>query len=288
MKHFYIIANPLKEGTEEMADRITSYLIEKGAECVWYQQKTDEEGNEIDPPPDPPEDTECVITLGGDGTLISAAGRLKGRRVPLLGINMGRLGYLTQIASKEALFPMIDELLADHYNLEYRMMLEGRIRDEEADFGGPIFDETALNDIVLTRKGGLSAIHFEVSVNGHFVNEYTADGMIVATPTGSTAYNFSAGGPVVKPGAQIMVMTPICAHTMNSRSVVLTAEDSIEIRPLYRDRGSKRIVVFDGNQEIEVDEGKVLEISRAEQETALIRLRNGSFESNLRKKLKRL
>ncbi len=287
MKHFYIIANPLKEGTEEMADRLTSYLTEKGAECVWYQQVIEDDGTEVPLPP-PPEDTECVITLGGDGTLISAARRLKDRRIPLLGINMGRLGYLTQIASKDALFPMIDELLADHYDLEYRMMLEGRVFDEDAGFGGPLADETALNDIVLTRKGSLSAIHFEVSVNGHYVNEYTADGMLVATPTGSTAYNFSAGGPVVKPGARIMVMTPICSHSLNSRSIVLTASDSVRIHPLAKSGGTERMVVFDGGEEIAIDETKVVEITAAKQEAAFVRLKNGSFESSLRKKLRRL
>ncbi len=287
MKHFYLIANPLKEGTEEMADKITSYLTDKGADCVWYPQDSEGENGELSAPPPPPEDTECVITLGGDGTLITAARRLRGRRIPLLGINMGRLGYLTQIAPKETLFPMIDELILDHYNLEYRMMLEGVIRDEDVDFGAPLADEVALNDIVFTRRGGLSAIHFEVSVNGYYVSEYTADGMIVATPTGSTAYNFSAGGPVIKPGAKMMVMTPICSHSSNSRSIVLTGSDKVEIRPLYKGGQTERMVVFDGSKEIEIDETKVVSISSAQEETAFIRLKNGSFENNLRKKLRK-
>lgn len=277
MKYFYLIANPCKKGTKEMAREIADYLAKRGAVCIEAPQ-CEEKRKEL------PADTQCVITLGGDGTLIRAARNLVRYGVPLLGINMGTLGYLTQIAHGEALAPMLDALLEDNFHLERRMMLEGEVTsaDGQSAFGG-----IALNEIVLTRKSGLQPIHFQLYVNGKYLNEYTADGIIVATPTGSTAYNLSAGGPIVTPGAELMVLTPICSHALNNRSIVLTGQDTVEIRPLDgEDR--RQSAAFDGEQTIHLDSTKRLLIRRSQYDTTMIQLKDISFLDHLRNKMARV
>ncbi|MCC8126205.1 MAG: NAD(+)/NADH kinase [Clostridiales bacterium] len=287
MKHFYLIANPLKEGTGEMAEKITAYLREQGADCSWRPQKPEKGLRRMPGSLTPPEDTECVITLGGDGTLIRAARLTLGRRIPLLGINMGTLGYLTQVTPREALFPVLDALLRDQYQLECRMMLEGEILPvpERTGENFAAERETALNDIVITRNGGMQPIHFQLLVNGRLLNEYTADGMIVATPTGSTGYSLSAGGPIVTPGAELMLLTPICPHSLNTRSIVLTGGDSVEIRLLDSPEETRRMAVFDGGRTIDLDSSRRLLIHRSPHQTALIRMKDISFLDNLREKM---
>lgn len=284
MKHFYVIANPLKEGAEQTAERIAEYLRGRGATCDGSFQKkhcggSGEGYTDINCIP---EDTQCVITLGGDGTLIQAARDLVDLQLPMIGVNLGNLGYLTQISKGENIAPMLDALLADNFTMEKRMMLEGRIVGPEGERRG-----IALNDIVLTRKDVLQMLRFQVFLNGVYFNEYMADGMIAATPTGSTAYNLSAGGPIVAPGAQLMVLTPICSHSLNSRSIVLSPEDRISLR-LVHQGGGDQTAVFDGDQVLELKQGDTLEICRSESSTRLIQLKNVSFLENIRSKMDRI
>lgn len=279
MKHFYLIANPLKEGTKELAQKITSYLREQGASCMWVSQKKGVGRDSLITPDMLPKDTECVITLGGDGTLIRAARNLVGANLPLLGVNMGTLGYLTQIARSEEFRPMLTALLEDRYHLEYRMMLEGGIAGEDGRTG------IALNDIVLTRDGGMQPIHFELYVNGSYLKEYRADGIIVATPTGSTAYNLSAGGPIVTPCAKLMVLTPICSHSLNSRSIVLNGEDLVEIQLLHTEGEPGQMAVFDGDERLALNPARRLQIRCSSHMTAMICLKDVSFMDNLHNKM---
>ncbi len=284
MKQFYVIANPQKEGTEQAARVIASYLESRGAVCSGSTQIMDESGQKqgYTDPAMIPEKTECVITLGGDGTLIQAARNLVDLELPLIGVNMGHLGYLTQVSQSESVFPMLDSLLENRFTIERRMMLEGRV-------AGPSGVRTgiALNDIVLTRKDVLQVLNFQVYLNGVKLNEYMADGIIAATPTGSTAYNLSAGGPIVAPGAELMVLTPISSHSLNSRSIVFSAQDSVSIRPLDLE-SKQQTAVFDGDDVLEILPGDTLEIRRASRYTRLIQLDNVPFLENLRNKMTRV
>ncbi len=284
MKQFYVIANPQKEGTERAARVIASYLESRGAVCNGSAQTMDENGQKqgYTDPAVVPEKTECVITLGGDGTLIQAARNLVDLELPLIGVNMGHLGYLTQVSQSESVFPMLDSLLENRFTIERRMMLEGRV-------AGPTGVRTgiALNDIVLTRKDVLQVLNFQVYLNGVKLNEYMADGIIAATPTGSTAYNLSAGGPIVAPGAELIVLTPISPHSLNSRSIVFSAHDSVSIRPLDLE-SKQQTAVFDGDHVLEILPGDTLEIRRADRYTRLIQLDNVPFLENLRKKMTRV
>lgn len=283
MKYFYLIANPSKNGAERMAGRVADYLRAHGAGCEGSTQKKRREGaayGYTDQDCIPPK-TQCVITLGGDGTLIQAARDLIGRQLPLIGINMGRLGYLTQMGREEALEPVLDALLSDNFQLERRMMLKGRVaggNNDQRKAG------IALNDIILTRKDVMQVLKFRVYVNGELLNEYMADGMIVATPTGSTAYNLSAGGPIVTPEAKLIILTPICSHSFNSRSIVLSHKDKVSIR-VMENMGQKQMAVFDGDQMIDLGDRETLEICEANRYTTLIKLKNIPFLVNLRSKL---
>lgn len=222
MKKFYIVANPDKENTKNMQTAVEEYLTTRGAK-VSAGKSASGHGNPYTDPEDVPGDTECVITLGGDGTLIQAARDLAGRDLPMIGINLGGLGYLTQIGREGDVKELLDALLEDSYQIQERMMLKGCVYRD----GRPVKESIALNDIVLTRDGDPRVLKLKLYVDGQFLNEFSADGMIVATPTGSTAYNLSAGGPIAQPDGQLMILTPICPHTLTSRTIVFGAGSRI-------------------------------------------------------------
>lgn len=280
MRHFYLIANPSKEGVSEAAEQIVDYLKKQGATCECGTRLRSGAGSAYrftDGEKIPPE-TECVITLGGDGTLIQAARDLVDLKLPLIGINMGTLGYLTQVGKGEEVTPMLDALLRDQFRLEKRMMLSGEITGD-----GGSRKSMALNDIVLTRKTVMEVLRFHVFVNGELLTEYSADGIVVSTPTGSTAYNLSAGGPIVSPQAQMMVLTPICAHSVYAKSIVLSAEDHIQIQ--IAKEGQQQAAVFDGDKVMDLSGNQILNIRRSNRYTTLIQIRGGSFLDNLRTRM---
>lgn len=282
MKHFYLIINKEKPGAGEMADYISGYLEERGAFC----RRQDRE--ETKPVGDGrytdasriPAGTECILTLGGDGTLIKAARDVAGMGFALAGINLGHLGYLAQVSREDELGPVLDELLADHCRLESRMMIEGRVYRG----GEPIYQGIALNDIVITRKDALRVLKYQVYVNDSLLGAYTADGGILATPTGSTAYNLSAGGPIVAPNAEVIILTPICPHTLTTRSLVLSSGDRIRIQ-VMDEEASVSTAVFDGDTVAELSAGDWIEISRSQISTTLVKLKDISFLDNLRNKM---
>ncbi|MCL2407760.1 MAG: NAD(+)/NADH kinase [Defluviitaleaceae bacterium] len=164
--------------------------------------------------------TNCIITLGGDGTLLRAAAVFAvPNGVPLMGINLGNIGYLTDVGIDNAESALKD-LLSGNFMTEERLMLEA---------GSGSANHTALNDALITRHGNPGIMQFIVKVNGVFMDRYRADGIIVSTPTGSTAYNLSAGGPVLSPGLKALAITPICAHALHVRSAIVSSSDIIEI-----------------------------------------------------------
>lgn len=229
-----------------------------------------------------PKETECVIALGGDGTLIQAARDLAGRDIPLFGVNMGNLGYLTQISREHDIIPALDDLIADCYRLEKRMMLYGRVLSE----GRAIASDIAFNDIVLSRTG-LYTLKFRLYLNGQLFNDYSADGMIVATPTGSTAYNLSAGGPIAAPEASMVILTPICPHTLNSRSVVVPADSRIMLE-LTGQGDLEPFLSFDGDKVVKLKKGDRIEIERSEIQTTLVQLKQVPFLENIRSKMRQI
>ena len=273
MEYFYIVANYEKEYARETERQIRAFLESKGAVCRSQQPGADSAGSRRTDRSEVPTETQCLITIGGDGTLIRAARDLAGSNIPILGVNRGHLGYLNQVNREDALEPVLNMLLEDRYQVESRMMLSGKaIRG-----GTVLMKDIALNEIALIRKSVLKALRFQVYVNGEYLSRYSADGIIVSTPTGSTAYNMSAGGPLVAPGARMIIMTPICSHELNARSIVLEPEDEVRIEV----SGDGQVAAFDGDTFVELGEGDQLVISRSAVITPMIRLRQISFMQNL-------
>lgn len=268
MNRFYVITNRTKDKSLEITYRIKNYIEGQGGICLL-----------ADECPEVPEGTECILVLGGDGTLIRAARELQSCDIPLMGINMGTLGYLTE-AELSNVEESLDNLMHGVTHVEERMMLKAVVNEKVEDI--------ALNDIVLTRNGGLHIISFNIYVNGELINTYYADGVIVSTPTGSTAYNLSAGGPIVEPTATMLVVTPICSHALNTSSIVLSADDEIMIElGEGRDGGMEEAIVsFDGEQNVAVSTGSRIVIRKAEDTTKLLKLSKVSFLEILRKKMK--
>lgn len=283
MNKFYVIANSQKDMDFAMADKISEYIIAKGGTCVCQKRDIGKEGIKYNSADASliSEGTECVIVLGGDGTLIQAARDLSSINVPVFGINIGTLGYLTEIDMEQA-FPAIDRIMADEYNIDTRMILRGRVyRGDDK-----LYSDIALNDIVINRMGSLKIINFDIFVNGEYLITYPADGLIVSTPTGSTAYNLSAGGPIVRPQTDCIVMTPVCPHVLNKSSVIFGGEDVLEVRMTQSRSGvEERVVTFDGTDYINLVSGDRIVISRSDTRASLIRIGKHNFLQILRNKL---
>ena len=280
MKHFYLITNEVKDPEGFYTRKITAYLAAHGGKVVCADHAASY-SELCKPDLAKPEVPDCILVLGGDGTLLRAARNLLNQDIPLLGINLGTLGYLAEVeiaAIEEAL----DKLLADRFTREERMMLEGQVRRQDM-----TEQNYALNDIVISRCGSLQVLTFQIYVNGQFLNSYSADGMIVATPTGSTGYNMSAGGPIVEPGASLLLLTPICPHTLNTRSIVLAPDDEIRIEIPKGKDGQRQAVEasYDGSHKVRLQTGDSIVIRRADKTTGILKLNTESFLTVLHKKM---
>lgn len=270
MDKFYIIANTDKDKDGAVSRQIAEYIRKQAKTCLIKGE------NELEA------DVDCILVLGGDGTLLRAAREVVEYDIPLLGINLGTLGYLAEI-DRYSIYDALDRLFADEYTLESRMMLKGTIYHE----GEKVYTDIALNDIVISRDGPLRVVRFKNYVNGEFLNEYQADGIIVSTATGSTGYSLSAGGPIVSPEASIILMTPLAPHTINARSVIFPAEDriTVEIGPGRTDNPDVASVNYDGAASQPMVTGDLIVIQRASKDTRLVKINNISFLEVLRTKM---
>lgn len=223
---------------------------------------------------------DCLLTLGGDGTLLRGARALNGANTPILGVNLGRVGFLTT-ASSQTLDWALDAIVRKAYGTEARLALQPAIVDKQ---GKTQVEPIVLNDVVV-HKGGLArVIRLKVVVDGDEVGQYSADGIVVATPTGSTAYSMSAGGPIVVPGVDALVVTAICPHTLAVRPLVLPAHSTVSIEPIPP-WTEEVLVSFDGQVGTTIQPGEHLTVRRADRPVLLIRLGPEGFFARLRKKL---
>lgn len=276
MKAFLIVANGLKDNTKECVDQLTAFLNQEkvGFHIVWIQYSTNlmEEmhGKDLS-------GYEAAIVIGGDGTLIRASRALKEHMMPLIGVNVGNIGYLCEV-DREHIIPSMRRILNGEYTLEKRMLLRGKTVDTQQD---------ALNEIAIYRGGKLCIVLLELYVNGQYLTTYRGDGLVIATPTGSTGYNMSCGGPIVNPASSMILVTPIAPHsTTSSRSIVLEDSSEIEIRPVHRDgqQDPEEILVsFDGADTRSLTEP--IRIWKSDNETLLVKLTQNSFLETLKQKL---
>lgn len=282
MKHVIIITNKPKDPELSVTKEIRSYLEEAGVTCsVYADEISTQQWQEILRTEG--KCTDAILVLGGDGTMLRAAKDTAQANIPMLGINLGTLGYLAEV-EKANIKPALEQLLAGDYTIEERMMLQGQVFRQD----DTIEDSCALNDVAIVRNGPLQMLYFQIFVNGKFLKEYYADGIIVASPTGSTGYNMSAGGPIVEPGAQILLITPICPHTLQNRSVVLKAEDEVIIRVRKRDgyEQANMEVSFDGGRSVQLLPGDQVRITKSQRITSIIKLSEVSFLDVLHRKLR--
>jgi NAD+ kinase len=273
MKQFLIVANTTKDENLSKAAQVQSYLQQHGGDG-WIVENAEHIPDHCD--------AECAIVLGGDGTMLRASKHLAAQEIPMIGINLGTVGFMADVEPSN-LEEALDCLLKDAYRIEERMNLTGGIYHENR----ILMQADALNDISISRTGYSRIICLKILVNGELLDIYEADGVVIATPTGSTAYNLSAGGPVVSPKANLILITPVSPHSLSSKCVVCSAEDNIEVEilPKRKSQQEEALATFDGEEYTELEPGDRIQIRRAEHTTKLVKIYQKSFYEVLRSKL---
>ena len=223
---------------------------------------------------------DALITFGGDGTLLRGARLLRGREAPIMGVNIGRVGFLTT-TTRDQLVPALDALLSGRYILERRLALHATII---GDSGGIRSEQQALNDVAIHKSGVARVVRILLSVDGEELGPYSSDGVVVASPTGSTAYSLSAGGPIVAPGVEAMIVTPVCAHTLAVRPVVVPADATICVEPMSPG-ADDLLVSYDGQLGTTLALGDRVYVRRSATCVLLVRLGSDGYFTRMRQKL---
>ena len=281
IKRVGIVSKPKKMEIREIVPRLLEWLHERSIEAfidketgaIMETKKRCLTRNEM------PSQVDLLIVLGGDGTLLATARALNRKPVPILAVNLGGLGFLTEITCDE-LYPTLEMVVAGTHKTDHRVQIEGElIRADEI-----LTPFLALNDVVLN-KGAIARIFdFEVRVNGEFVSSYKSDGLIVSTPTGSTAYSLAAGGPIVTPSVEAFLVTPICAHTLTHRPLVLP--NSVKIEVTVKSLREAAYLTVDGQVGIAAHSEDVVRIRKADSYVELVRPPSTPYFQILQKKLK--
>ncbi|MDF1810561.1 MAG: NAD(+)/NADH kinase [Verrucomicrobiales bacterium] len=273
-----IIANPEKPGKDLLGDLLRRFRA-KGIFPLIEEQTAAGVGEKDGLPlEEVAEKSDLLVILGGDGTILYMLRRLADKIKPLAAINTGTLGFMT-CATEEECEMFVEAIAEQSYSFTDRMIVRCLINIP----GQEPVECFGLNEVTLSRKNDSRVIHVEATINGLFANRYTGDGLIVATPTGSTAYSLSAGGPLVDPGADCFVLTPVCPHTLANRPMILDADSKIELRiPVQRDQLS---VMVDGQLISDISEGAFIEVERAPFVLPLASLPEQNFFGVLHQKL---
>lgn len=283
MDRFLIITNMEKDKDLVVTNMIAAYIQKAGRHVVFSRVlsfQEDENPSEI------LKDIDCAIVLGGDGTIIQTANDLMNYQIPILGVNLGTVGFLAEI-EQHKVEEALEQLFVNHYKIENRLMLQGEIQFAKEQLAANNNIGYSLNDIVITRKGFSRIINLGIYVNDELVDNFLGDGVIISTPTGSTAYNLSAGGPIVIPKACVMVITPICPHSLSPRSIVVSAEDTIKVvvGKSKKTQEAEASASFDGKMGIDLGTNDVLLIKKSKFDTKLVKLNNIGIYEILRTKL---
>ena len=278
MKNFLIMTNEEKDPGFSTSNKIREYIKSKGGAAFLRKDFTEDTQSYSNIPGE----VECVIVLGGDGTMLHASRLIAPHDLPVVGVNLGTLGFLTEIEMSH-LSEGIDDLLNDRFHIEERMMLEGCIFHRDISY----YRLSALNDIVITRSGFSRIISFKIIVNGELLDVYAADGVIISTPTGSTGYNLSAGGPIVNPEANVILITPVCPHSLQAKSIVLGEWDTIEIhiQKVRKTQLEEALVTFDGQVAERLNPGDIIKIHKSRKVAKVVKVQENSFYHTLRVKV---
>jgi NAD+ kinase len=268
-----LFANMKKEESYRFAKEITAFLQERGV----YVVSRDEEAQELSVPSlssIDPSSLDCLISLGGDGTILRLVHHFPHLKAPILGINLGQLGFMADIPLSD-LYPSLEDMIAGRYTIEERLMMEGITAAGERSF--------AVNDIVIHRSHNPSLIDLSIDVDGVYLNTFSADGIIVSTPSGSTAYSLSAGGPILTPNLNAFVITPISPHTISNRPIVLLPREKIEVE--YLSAYGPIEITYDGFSHHTMSTNQVFKIIKSEAKFKMMNLERTDYFSTLRTKL---
>ena len=275
-----IVLNPQKSGSKKLAQEIKGWFVAQGV-TVRTPIEIGPDGREA---PSATRDKDvfagidCLMVLGGDGTLLRVAREVDCMCLPILGINLGHLGFLSEIELND-MYPDLKKLLTGEYHIEERMMLEAQVIHR----GQVVEGLKALNDVVVS-KGPLSRIiTLDVYINEQYFTTLRGDGLIIATPTGSTAYSLSAGGPIVSPEVEMLLLTPVCPHTFFSRPVIIAPTQRIKV--ILKPRLDEARVTVDGQHGFQLHAGDEVVIYRSQTRTRLVRIRGRHFFEAIRNKL---
>jgi len=226
-----------------------------------------------------PNHVEMMVVFGGDGTLLSVARQVWNRDIPILGVNLGGLGFLTETSLGE-LHDILERVIQGNFKTDERDVLSAAVIRK----GERIVEFTVLNDAVINKGALARIIDLEISINGEYLTTFQSDGLIISTPTGSTAYNLSAGGPIVYPSLHTVVITPICPHTLTNRPIVIP--NDVEVRALLESKQQEVILTLDGQQGFPLEFKDVVQVRKAEGRILLIKSPHRNYFELLREKLK--
>ena len=283
--HFLLFSNINKDPEQKVTDNLADIIRKKGGTCSVVMEGDEDPDKTLDP--EILKDADVVIVLGGDGTMLRASHAVRKSELPMIGLNLGTTGFLTEV-DINAQEEMVERLMKGDYAVEPRMRLKGVIKRKSSGSAPPVVERfSSLNDIVVIREGVLRLIALKIYVNDVFFDTYEADGVILSTPTGSTGYNLSAGGPIVSPRARLIVMTPVSPHSLSKKSIVFGAGDRIriELEEKRKTQKNEAIVSFDGYKNYEISVGDEVEIFTSDSALQLIRLEDRSFYEVLSRKL---
>ncbi|GAB4164335.1 MAG: NAD(+)/NADH kinase [Geothermobacteraceae bacterium] len=279
MKRIGIYAKHNNEDAAALAGEVRAFLLDRGCEVVCEDVLAVAlDVGEGYPPGAIPPLVDLIIVLGGDGTLISVARLIGELKVPILGVNLGRLGFLTEIARDET-FDTLEQVLAGNFSVSTRMMLDTVVFREDRVVGR----FRTLNDVVINKGALARIIDMEASVNGDYLTTFRGDGLIIATPTGTTAYNLAAGGPIIYPGLHCLAIAPICPHMLTNRPIIVSDEDVIRVQVMFQDE--EVMLTADGQVGMPLEGGDVVEVRRSSCVALLVKSPKRDYFEILRTKL---
>jgi NAD+ kinase len=279
MKNIGIISNNEKREAIEIAREVYDYLIKKDRGIRVFLVETDKMPEVFGLPSVSEEKfsskSDVIISIGGDGTFLRASKYSFLKEIPVMGINVGNLGFLTVVETCD-IYKALDRLLENKYEIEKRMLLEGRFFKNSKVIENKELPYLALNEFAITRSMLGKIIRFEIIVNKISIKKFAADGIIISTPTGSTAYSLSAGGPIVEPKSEVIIITPICPHTLLSRSIILSPENDLEI--MVSSRNERDSVGVDGkNVRVSIKQDHIFKVKKSKSKLKLITFNKDTF-----------
>ncbi len=281
MQRIGLVINLKKPRATQIAESVISFLEEKGKQVFFDHDAAQALGRKaaVKPGEEFAAYCDCIIVLGGDGTLLNTARTRVGNGVPLLGINLGHLGFLTEVEVEDTT-AALEQLIAGNYRIEERMMIKAVVKREDK-----VLEEfQALNDAIITKGAFSRLIHLDTYIDDKFFATFPADGLIVATPTGCTAYSLSAGGPLLMPDLDTMIVTPICPHTLYSRPLVIHGNSVV--RTVVKSKPGEVVLTLDGQDGHYLQYMDEILIKKAECSTKLVKLNTRNFYEILRAKMK--